>query len=297
MNALTVQLDWKPNAQFAGLLFALHRGWFSDAGLNVDIIPWRPATDPLADVAERPGLISVSEDNLAIRAAASGAPVKIIGTMLQQSPLAWMVLEDSPIRGFADFAGRTIGVHVDGVTGLQFAMKSAGLDLHDAHVIDVPYDKTVQLSDGRIEVCQCNGLVEPTEMAHEGLAVRTLWAMNAGYSVYSQVLTTSDDTLGASGAEVDLFTKILWSGWQAVYEDIAGTAEMIIEHFLHETSEAVQREILEVMRPFVFGDAESTSSTGAGIGVVEAQRLQHSIDLLVHNGVISHRIDASDLLR
>lgn len=295
MNTLTVQLDWKPNAQFAGLLLALHNGWFRDAGLDVNVIPWRPATDPLEGVTDELGRVSVSEDNLAIRAAASGRPVKIIGSMLQQSPLAWMVHEDSSIAGFADFAGKTIGVHVDGVTGLQFAMKSAGLDLGDANVIDVPYDKTEQLRHGRIDVCQCNGLVEPTEMAHEGLRVRTLWAIDAGYSVYSQVLSTSQATLDAMGDQVATFTAILWRGWHAVYDDVAGTAAMIVDEFLHETSHAVQHEILMVMRPFVYGDTPGGATT-TEIGLVEPERLQRSIDLLVDNGVILDRLDAHQLL-
>lgn len=298
MSTLTVQLDWRPNAQFAGLLLALHHGWFEEAGVGVTVLPWRPATDPLDGVTDGIGRISVSEDNLVIRAAAAGRPVRIIGSMLQLSPLAWMVLEDSSMTGFADFAGRTIGVHVDGVTGLQFAMRSAGLDLTDANVIDVPYDKTEQLRDGRIDVCQCNGLVEPTEMAHEGLRVRTLWAIDAGYSVYSQVLSTSAATLAALGPEVDAFARVLWRGWKAVYDDVAAAAALVHDEFLHETSPAVQHEILDVMKPFVFGDGRASSSSGpAELGSVSAARLQHSIDLLVANGVIPERLEAAALLR
>jgi hypothetical protein len=69
---LTVQLDWKPNAQFAGLLVTQHLGWFADAGLDVRIRPWVPGTDPLDRVPHEVGTIAVSEDNLAIRAAALG---------------------------------------------------------------------------------------------------------------------------------------------------------------------------------------------------------------------------------
>jgi NitT/TauT family transport system substrate-binding protein len=296
MTNLTVQLDWKPNAQFAGLLLALHNGWFDEAGLAVEIRPWRPATDPLDGVMDHIGLISVSEDNLAIRAAASGNTVKIVGTMLQRSPLAWMVLEDSPITGFADFAGTTIGVHVDGITGLQFAMKSVGLDLDDANVVDVPYDKAEQLRDGLLDACQCNGLVEPTELAHAGVPIRTLWALDAGYCVYSQVVTTSDATLAALGPEMETFTRILWRAWHAVYDSVDMVATMIVDAFLHETSSAVQREILETMKPFVYGGTGPVPASPTQIGRVDPGRLQQSIDLLVANGVITQRSAASDLL-
>lgn len=293
---LTVQLDWKPNAQFAGLLIAQHRGWFVERGLDVDILPWRPATDPIANVAAQVGLIAVSEDNLAIQAAAAGSSIKVLGAMLQRSPLAWMVLEDSPIADIAGFAGKRIGVHVDGVTGLQFAMKTAGLELSAADVVDVPYDKMDQLADGRLDVCQCNGLVEPIEMRASGIPVRVMWGWDVGYSVYSQVLSTSDDTLAAHRGEVDAFMEVLWRGWHAVYESTTGAAEIIVDEFLHETDAEVQHAILEVMRPFVYGTGMGADEP-TELGTIDPVRLQSSVDLLVANGVLDQPFDAARLIR
>jgi ABC-type nitrate/sulfonate/bicarbonate transport system substrate-binding protein len=107
---ISVQLDWKPNAQFAGLLLADHRGWFTDAGIDLTILPWQPATDPVRDVGNRLGHVAVSEDNLAISAAAAGVDIVILGSMLRSSPLAWMVPQDSGIETFADFAGASVSM-------------------------------------------------------------------------------------------------------------------------------------------------------------------------------------------
>src|SRR5471032_1251235 len=41
---LTVQLDWIPNVQFAGVLVAKEKGWYREAGLDVTI----RAVDPQA---------------------------------------------------------------------------------------------------------------------------------------------------------------------------------------------------------------------------------------------------------
>jgi len=292
---LTVQLDWKPNSQFAGLLLALHNGWFEKQGVAVKVMPWQPATDPVANIPNTLGLIAVSEDNLAIQLAAAGNDVKILGSMLQKSPLAWMVMPDSPIQEVSQFAGKTIGVHVDGITGLQFAMKTAGLALTDANVIDVPFEKLDQLREGTLDVCQANGLVEPIEMAAEGTPVTVFWAHELGYSVYSQVLSTSAQTIAAYGDEIKTFMSVLWQGWAAVYQDIPGTAKIIYEHFLHETSTEEQNAILEVMEPFVFGHFADLKSPPA-LGSIDPVRLQQSIDLLIENKVISAGPAASDLL-
>lgn len=291
---LTVQLDWKPNAQFAGLLVAQHLGWFADAGLDVHIRPWTPGTDPLDRVPHDVGTIAVSEDNLAIIAAANGHPIRLVGAMLQQSPLAWMVPDDSPIREFAHLAGATVGVHGDGITALQFAMATAGLDLNAANLVDVPYDKAERLLDGTLDACQCNGLVEPVELRHAGVSVRVMRATDVGYSVYSQVLSTSVETLGAHGQQVATFTDILWDGWRHAYADPAATAALVTDRYLHESSAAVQAEILHGMEPFVFGGV--CASPTASVGSIDTDRLDASIELLVTAGVIAPGPTASQLL-
>lgn len=293
---LTVQLDWKPNAQFAGLILAIHNGWFADQNVDVQILPWQPATDPVKNLSSQVGLIAVSEDNLAIQSAFSGEKIKLLGSMLQRSPLAWMVLKDSEITDFADFRSKKIGVHKDGITGLQFAMKSVGLELSSADVIDVTYEKMTQLENGELDICQCNGLVEPLEMEHSGVPVRVFWAWDTGYSVYSQVLSTSDATLEKYGEDVSIFMKVLWEGWRKVYESTSSIAEVIVDHFLFETDSRVQKDILEVMKPFVFGYEGNKNANEISIGGISLDRLQNSIDLLVRNRVITGGLKATDIL-
>ena len=289
---ITVQLDWKPNAQFAGLLVADHGQSFARRGVDVEILGWEPHTDPVEHLA-MPGRIAVSEDNLAIRSAAAGNDVLLLGAMLQFSPLAWMVRADSPISGFADFARRTIGVHLDGVTALDFALRSAGLTMDDVDVVDVPYDKTAQLLNGDLDVCQCNGLVEPIEVRAEGGEIRVVWARDVGYSVHSQVLSTSRATYRASTGEVEGFLDALWDGWRAAYRDPVGTASMIVERHLPESTPEVQYQILVAQRPWVLG----SDGSGPHLGVIDPDRLQGSIDLLANGGVIAHPLDAASLLR
>jgi len=288
---ISVQLDWKPNAQFAGLLVADHDGLFAERGLDLEILPWQVHTDPV-DGLDTPGRIAVSEDNLAIQSLAAGNDVVMLGAMLRYSPLAWIVRADSPVEGFADFAGLTVGVHVDGVTGLDFAARSGGLKLTDLNVVDVPYDKTAQLLRGDLDACQCNGLVEPVEMRADGADIRVLWARDAGYEVYSQVLSTSRATFDRFPELVEGFMDVLWEGWIRALADTEAAASIIVERYLHESTAKIQHEILEAERPWVLGEPGSDDS----LGFIDEQRLQASIDLLHANAVIPERLEAARLL-
>src|SRR6056297_1571292 len=39
-TSLSVALDWTPNTNHVGLYVAQAKGWFNDAGLEVDILPY-----------------------------------------------------------------------------------------------------------------------------------------------------------------------------------------------------------------------------------------------------------------
>ena len=52
---LTVQLDWIENAQFAGLLVAKEKGWYTQQGLDVTIEPVNQTTlDTVTPVVKAP---------------------------------------------------------------------------------------------------------------------------------------------------------------------------------------------------------------------------------------------------
>src|SRR3984885_5411966 len=71
---ITLQLDWKANAQFAGPLVAKEAGWYREAGLDVTIRPAGEQTDPVGEVVSHPGWIGVGEADVLLVAGTKGKP-------------------------------------------------------------------------------------------------------------------------------------------------------------------------------------------------------------------------------
>jgi len=130
-------------------------------------------------------------------------------------------------------------------------------------------------------------------MRADGSDIRVLWARDAGYEVYSQVLSTSRATYQQFPELIDGFMQALWEGWGEALADTHAAATTIVEHHLHESTEWIQHEILEAERPWVLGEPGS----GETLGAINERRLQASIDLLHANEVIPDRLDATRLLR
>jgi ABC-type nitrate/sulfonate/bicarbonate transport system substrate-binding protein len=83
---VTMQLDWKPNVQFAGILMALEKGYYREAGLDVRVQPVDQEMKVVESVVQGTNWIGCSESGVLLGARAQGAPIKAVGTMLQGSP-------------------------------------------------------------------------------------------------------------------------------------------------------------------------------------------------------------------
>ncbi|MDX8387651.1 MAG: ABC transporter substrate-binding protein [Ghiorsea sp.] len=90
---VTLQLKWKHQFQFAGFYMAHEKGFYDEAGLDVEIKEIQ-AGKPIVD-----GLIHHNSDyavvdNSVLLARAKGSPIKILAAIFQYSPLALIVRDE-----------------------------------------------------------------------------------------------------------------------------------------------------------------------------------------------------------
>lgn len=88
-------LDWTPNTNHTGLYVALAQGWFADAGLDVQVLPYSDtAPDQLVDAGAAEAGISTHGSSLIAQAA--GADVVAVMAVLQHWATAIGVRADDP---------------------------------------------------------------------------------------------------------------------------------------------------------------------------------------------------------
>jgi len=164
---ISLQLKWKHQFQFAGYYMALKKGYYRDAGLDVNLIEGDAEKQPVQQVLDHDNTYAITDAG-ALLARANGKPIKVIAAIFQHSPLALMVLKDSGINTLSDLRGKRImldkgyqGVDIrallkigGGLSVDDFTFQPSSLDVQDLiqgntdafsiYVMNEPEKMTVQ---------------------------------------------------------------------------------------------------------------------------------------------------------
>ena len=105
---ITVQLDWVAEPEHGGLYQALAKGYFRDAGLDVDLVQGGANAFVMQKVATDKADIGQTDSTNTLVTIAQGLPVVMIGAVFQNDPTVLMLHADSPVRSFEDLNGKTI---------------------------------------------------------------------------------------------------------------------------------------------------------------------------------------------
>jgi len=287
-DALTMQLDWKFNVQFAGLLIADHLGLYGAKGLTVQMRPWESNMVVPETVQSSPLMIGCSEQNLILEAQAEGAPLKALATMFQSSPYALMTMPDSGLTTLQDLVGKTVGIHVDGVKIMELVKGVSGIAPDAIEVVEIPYENKVdRLVSGELAALQCYAVDEPIPFAQQvGQEPIVIPMDQYGYEAYAQVFFTTDEMLAAHSDRVQAFLEASFAGWEAALADIPGTARIVAEKYAEPGSKytdvAYQTRSLELVAEYVLRGIEMNQ-----IGMIDGDRWMQTASRMAEYGIIA----------
>src|SRR6266540_329301 len=94
---IKLQLQWFPQAQFAGYFAALDKGYYGDEGLDVTILPGAVDIVPATVVAGGKAEFGISWVPRMLAPRESGADVQVIGQVFQRSATTQIAFKSSGI--------------------------------------------------------------------------------------------------------------------------------------------------------------------------------------------------------
>ena len=276
-DALTLQLKWVTQGQFAGYYVAKEKGYYDEADLDVTIKPGGPDIAPEQVIAGGGADVIVDWMPAALAAREKGLPLVNIAQPFAKSGMELTCRKDTGIESPEDFKGKTLGVWFsgneypflswmsklglsteggpDGVTVIKQGFNVDPLIQRQADCIStMTYNEYWQVIDAGIPED------ELTVFKYEDQGVATL----------EDGLYVLEDSLN-DPAMVDRlarFVEASMKGWQYAAENPDEAAEIVLDNDMTgaQTEEHQKRMVREINK--LVGSSDGTLDTSAAENTV-----------------------------
>lgn len=242
---VSIALDWYPNANHAGLFLAQERGYFEEAGLEVDLYTPSDPTVVLQTVGAGRDDFGISYQTDVLLAQAQDVPVVSVAALVQHPLMGVMALESSGIARPADLAGKTVGY--PGIPSqeafLRTMLAEDGASIDDIELINVDFNLVPALISGQVDAVMGAYWTHETILAEqEGYPVTMLRVEEWGVpDYYELVLVTSEQMIASSSEQVTALLGAVERGYlDALADPEAAIAAMKAAY--PELDEEVERQ-------------------------------------------------------
>ena len=191
---MTLMLDWFINPDHAPLFVAQEKGYFADAGLEVELIAPADPNDPPKLVAAGKADLAVSYQPQLHLHVAEGLPLVRIATLVATPLNTLLVLADGPVQSIADLKGRTVGFSVGGFEDalLGAMLERHGLSVDDVTLVNVNFSLSPSLISGQVDaVIGAYRNFELNQMDIEGRPGRAFYIEEEGVPPYDELIVVA----------------------------------------------------------------------------------------------------------
>jgi len=261
-TAVNLQLSWVHSSQFAGSYIALDRGWWSEAGLDVSLLPGGPNAPVEPPVVSGTALIGISAADFTAAAVEQGAPFKILGVAMQKNPFVITSLPANPVNEPADMVGMRIGMALANTPVLQALCSLNGVDINGIEIVPTQYSAQPLLA-GEVDCLLSWETDLPVAMTMQGVESQTMLMADHGYSVHSQTYIATEDSLANRRDDLVALMSGEVRGWDAYREDTDAAAELTLAMY-PDAGLDLETQKLQAARQVPLMFSELTDANGFG---------------------------------
>ena len=190
-DKITLLLDWFVNPDHGPIIIAEEKGYFKDAGLDVEVIaPADPADPPKLVAAGRAELAISYQPQLHLQVA-EGLPLVRVGTLVATPLNCLLVLAEGPVKSIADLRGGKVGFSVAGVEEalLTTILERNGVGLDEIDLVNVNWSLSPSLMSGQVDaVIGAFRNFELNQMDIEGVKGRCFYLEEEGLPAYDELI-------------------------------------------------------------------------------------------------------------
>jgi NitT/TauT family transport system substrate-binding protein len=249
LKQVSITLDWIFQGPNVGFMVAHEKGFYRDAGLDVDITSGKGSGSTAQLVASKATQFGFSDGYVVGNGVAKGMAIKTVGSIYRKNPAAIIALADSGIASPKDLEGRTIAMTAGSGQFQQWPAfaKGAGVDAAKVRIVNIdPAGVGPALVTKKVDAIggYAQGYVPAIEIRGKK-QVRIFWFADYGVTVVSNGIIVHEDLLKSDPELVRTFVAPTIKGflYGRQHPDEAVAA---VKKYLPTIDPAISRRELEL---------------------------------------------------
>ncbi len=283
---IKLQLKWQHQFQFAGYYAAVEKGFYQDAGLDVELIEATPGTEPIDEVIQGRADYGVGTSELVINRH-HGEPVVVLGVIFQHSPLELLTLASSGLDNIHKLSGKKLMIEPSSAELFAY-LQNEGFQKKAFQI--VPHTHQVQdIISRRVDAMSIYITDEVFELESMGIRYQTFSPRMSGIDFYGDNLFTLQNQIENNHQQTIQFYEASMKGWKYAMANVEEMIDIIHDDYSSRKSKAQLRfeamQMKELMQPELIEP-----------GYMHIGRWQHIADTYHSIGLLPKTFDVASML-
>lgn len=287
LELIRLPVGYIPNIQFAPLYVSLDKGYFADAGLQVEF-DYSFETDAVSLVGANSLQFAVVSGEQVLLARAQGLPVVYVCAWYQQYPVGVASKVERGIRTPADLKGKRIGLpglFGANYIGLDALLFSAGLSEKDVTLDSIGFNQVAALAADQEDAVSIYITNEPIQLRAQGYDLSEIRVADH-VQLASNGLITNEATLRGDPDVVRRMTRAFLKGLAGTIQDPDRAYDISLK-YVDELANADRGTQMEILRRSI--ELWQTDVLGRS----DAQAWQNMQDTLLKMSLLKEPLDLS----
>jgi NitT/TauT family transport system substrate-binding protein len=203
-----VRLNWVPGTEHSFLYLGKEKGWFADAGIDLEIIAGQGSTVAVKTVGAGETPFAIADVATVARGWEAGVPIVAAAVLLKESPTVVYSLKAKNISKMSDLCGKKLGLNIKSTTTEQYRAMLRMANLKNCDITEVPISGggAKEVLSGAVDAAVIFSYEEPAQLQSKGQQLNIIPASQF-FKLYSLSIITNADTAAKKKDLVNSFVK------------------------------------------------------------------------------------------